>query len=1122
MSKKTLELLIVVMLNCAFVYGQGYKTVQNYIAASCDNCLLARSGQKYTFTSSDINTQFLPENAGERTVFFGNRMSFPFRVEDIKSNYQIKITYLSDSRDRVIKAATEQKTLNKPLKLPYGKPVTETYTIPAETYKDKYFTLDLIALSGANVAITQMEILSSGSKPLVYEDVLVKQLQTISFVPSRLSPLPANVNGVSAAVISLNGEWDFKYKDQKGKIQVPGEWEMQGFHVDSAEFASYSTSFSLPEDWKDKKVKLRFDAVSSHCQVFVNDKLLGEHEGGFVIFEMDASKAVKPGANKLEVKVASLTISDKLGCVSQYAAHTVGGILRKVSLVALPEVNIAEVYPVVKFDPGYNNAALNINYQIFNESKLQSQASLKFTLFDADGKEVALTGNESSKTIIKSNTALSDKISLKVAAPKKWDTEHPYLYTLVTQLIRNGKVLQENRQKIGFRQIDIRGNQFYINNMPIKLHGANRHDVATLSGRSISTELNLKDALLFRNANCNYIRTSHYPPAEEFLAACDSLGMFVEAEAAITWVEHHASPIWKEWNYLNPEFVPYFLRANFENIRGNRNHPSIIIWSIANESRWSPLWEKVNAAVKKYEPTRPTAFHDQTYGGFNNAGSKADIRNIHYPGLGGPEQTDKFTDRPVLFGEYCHVQTYNRLEEVTDPFVRADWGRMLNLMYGKMYKHQACLGGAIWAGVDDIFHKPDSTIVGYGPWGAVIDGWRREKPEFISVRKSYAPFIISNLESAKPENGVLSLKIQNRYNFTNLNEGMITYTINGVVKNTTVNIPARSEGELKLNVPDHVSSMLITFRDPRGFITQEELLNFKEVKADMPVVENIPVLLKKAGNNLIVSRGSQKYVFDGKTGALANDDILSSLSVMVVPMNGDDGGAPHIAGNNYQRNIKPLLYKPEANWKTSKVTSWSDKNSVRITVTGSYAYLSGAFTYNFLKNGFVEVGYSFKVTDSIKINPRQWGLAFELPDNFQHLNYLRKGYWSIYPETDIARTAGDIEAKPVHLKYVEAPLLIPSGPWSADANDLGSRDFRSTKANIYYASLSNGKGNALTVYSDGTQSTRTWIDGNKTRFLIAELNGGGSDDFFSSYYSKERTPLKVGSELKGVIKFVIK
>ena len=127
------------------------------------------------------------------------------------------------------------------------------------------------------------------------------------------------------------------------------------------------------------------------------------------------------------------------------------------------------------------------------------------------------------------------------------------------------------------------------------------------------------------------------------------------------------------------------VRANMDNVLAGRNHPSIIIWSLGNESKWSPLWEKVNKIVKEMDPSRPTSFHDQCWGGFNNAGSNADVANYHYPGINGPKATDTMS-RPTLFGEYAHLSTYNRRELLTDPGVRSAYNEPLVQFYDSIYK----------------------------------------------------------------------------------------------------------------------------------------------------------------------------------------------------------------------------------------------------------------------------------------------------------------------------------------------------------------------------------------------------------------------------------------------------
>jgi len=576
-----------------------------------------------------------------------------------------------------------------------------------------------------------------------------------------LSLKPYLVAHVQQPLISLNDEWNFQINTSKklNKIKVPGEWEMQGFTVNEGETAIYTRELNIPDDWKNKIVKLRFDGVSSHALIKVNGKKVGEHEGSFVPFEVDITSALNNDKNILQVGVQAQTISDKLACTSQYAAHIVGGLLRNVVMFALPQTNISNIIVNTTFDKQFNNATLQINTTIAKASNTEFPTSFRYTLRDVNGKTVL---HKTSKEQI---------TNIAVKHPLQWNPEHPYLYELSTELLQKGKSIETIKQKIGFRQVDVRENILLVNGKPVKLHGVCRHSIYPLTGRSVNDSLDVKDAVLFRKGNCNYIRTSHYPPSEAFLNACDSLGLFVESESSLCWIEHPASPIWKLWNYLDEKFLPYMINANVEKMVAERNHPSIIIWSLGNESRWSPLWAKVNKVVKELDPSCPTTFHDQCWGDFNNAGSKADIAVYHYRGINGGAACDTMK-RPVLFGEYAHVSCYSRRELATDPGVREDYGASLVQMYDSMYYHKACLGGAIWSGIDDIFHMPDGRIIGYGPWG-VIDAWRRPKPEYYGMKKAYSPVVVTHIQYPSSNKEVLSLFVENRYDFTNLKDIII-------------------------------------------------------------------------------------------------------------------------------------------------------------------------------------------------------------------------------------------------------------------------------------------------------------------------------------------------------------
>ena len=960
-------------------------------------------------------------------------------------------------------------------------------------------------------------------------DSLRQVIKAMSFEIPVLAPVPVSVYKVKVPSYTLNGTWEF-YPDSKNikkavSIEVPGEWEMQGFKVAKGTSALYRKTFSIPGDWGGNLVNIRFDGISSSGLIKVNGKTIGTHEGSFVAFGFDITDVVKPGENILEVEVQCETISDMLACTSQYAAHPVGGILRKVTLFVLPASNISDFSYTVKFDSQYKDASLNLISKVVFNSKSGTEALLKIDISDVNGLAVKLSKNTFDVPLNSTESIVNSTIV--VQSPKKWDSEHPNLYILNTSLVVDGKVLQTNSQKIGFRQIELRKNKFYVNNHPIKLRGVNRHEVHPLRGRSLTPELCRRDVELFRAGNCNYIRTSHYPPSEEFLQACDELGMFVESEASLCWIEHGASPIWKTWNYLDTKYLPFMVRADFENVLSGRSHPSIIIWSLGNESRWSPLWERVNAEVKNLDPSRPTAFHDQCWGNYNNAFSNADVANYHYPGLNGPRECEKDKTRPTIFGEYMHVQCYARRELETDPSVRSDaYANTLKLMIDSVYSYPACMGGAIWSGVDDIFHLSKDKIVGYGPWGP-IDGWRREKPEYIGMKKSYSPVIITNLQTAKAVDGSIKLEIENRYNFLNLNELKIIAKLGNHVFPVQAAIEPLSKGfvNIDLSIAPSAEKLQLTFTDPRGFICEQEVFQIGKTSISTLSKIKVKVALSEDDSNYIVLSGKTTFRINKNNSGLeciAPDGekvITRGGAMMLIPFNNDDGGAPNIAGNNYTQDIQPLEYKPSENFQVKSVIPLrSEDGTVQIKLLKLFeGQLDGSQNYVFKTDGTVTISYDYiTLADFAKKNLlRQFGLLFTLPKSYDLLSWERKGLWTVYPENDINRLKGFAKALPRDMKYVEVPREVPSGEWKDNSNKLGTNDFRSTKDHIIWASLKNDQNTEVMIQSDGSQSARSWISGENTQFLVAGMNGPGSCSFFTG----PRPEYKKGEHLIG--KFIL-
>lgn len=935
-----------------------------------------------------------------------------------------------------------------------------------------------------------------------------------------LTPFPTAVAGVSSPTIFLNGSWEFDIKEQtqKGKkILVPGEWEMQGYSVKEGQTALYTKKLDVPASWKGNQIKIRFDAVSSHALVKLNGKTVGEHEGSFVPFEVDITNQLTYKEDILEVEVQALTISDRLACTSQYACHTVGGLLRKVTLFAVAPIHISSAITNTVFDASYKNASLTIINSLVSNLSVSQDAQLQFTLFDAAGKVVA----KKTSSVKKISANADIETVLEIKSPNHWDPEHPYLYKLQTDLLVNNSKKQTNEQKVGFRQIVINGNQFFVNGKAIKLHGVNRHSVHPLTGRSISPALDRKDAELFKAANCNYIRTSHYPPSEEFLNAADELGLFVESEASLTWIQHHASPIWKLWSYTDEKFLPFMVRANMDNVLAGRNHPSIIIWSLGNESRWSPLWEKVKKVVKEMDPTRPTSFHDQCWGGFNNASSKADVANYHYPGITGPKATDTMS-RPTLFGEYAHLSTYNRRELLSDPGVRSAYSEPLVQFYDSIYKHKGNLGGAIWSGIDDIFHMPDGRIVGYGPWGP-LDAWRRPKPEYFGMKKAYSPIRITKVNWGTLAKGFVELSVENRYDFTSFSEIKIEVKTSTGSKLISSVIPARGEGIIKVPLDKKTSEFYISFTDSNGTIVDEEKYENK-VPAKIED-QKVPLSFSENESAITVKQGEVSYLINKVTGVITNitknnQTIATQGPVFCfVPMNSEDGGKPNVAGETYQNNIYPIKNYPLYTLFVKDLTVKQTEKGIVVDMNTVYIDVKGRQSYLFTTDGKLEASYEVEYGDNDE-SPYQYGMLMQLPKQFDQLSWKRKGEFTIYPENDIARNEGSALLNAKKLSGVEEPGVVPAGDWKDDANDLGSNDFRSTKRHIETAKLQDKSGNSIKVLSDGTQASRSWLQDEQIQWLIADYSNAGSEPFYGTPHSSGRIKTK-GKTLKGKVTLTI-
>jgi hypothetical protein len=887
-----------------------------------------------------------------------------------------------------------------------------------------------------------------------------------------LVPIPDSTAGVEKPAVSLNGTWKFtlnpparfwsnaadlaSWKD----IAVPGECTMQGFEIARDTEYPFKRAVAIPEDFRGKKIFLRFDGVYSYGRVWANGNLVRAHRGGFTSWDCDITSFVTPG--KLAWITAGVTDeSDNISWQSNYAKHYIGGILRDVRLIALPRDHATGLHVETDFDSAFKDAVLRVTAGMALESA--RDAKLEFRLKDANGMQVPI--HPSSLRL--SQREPQAAVGIPVERPTKWDSEHPRLYTLEASVIVNGSVVQTLSRRFGFRSVQARGNQLYVNGDPVKLRGGCRHDVYPTRGRSTTPALDARDARLLKGANFNFVRTSHYPPSEAFLEACDRHGLYVEEETAVCFVNGQHGPQIPAQN--DPRYTAQFMNQFAEMIERDRDHPCVILWSLGNESEWGANFAREYDYVKAEDGTRPVIF---SYPESVPQGVNAyDVFSEHYPKFDAKFSSPSL---PKLNDEFGHISCYNQNTLRRDPGVRNDWGKSIQEFWKGMFPAQGCLGGSIWASIDEVFMLPEACA-GYGEWG-ILDGWRREKPEYWLAKKAYSPARIAESYVKNPGSGnPLETPIRNEFNHTNLNEVRIEWRAGsdrGEIRD--FNLAPRAAGLLK--IPGRAwrngETLSLEFFGPQGSLLDRYELpvgrpvrNFSPAQGPAPQVEEDSETLRVAG-------GDFEIAFS-KASGLIRRATYKGHAVL-------DGGpvlnlAPYGLRNWWLSGLKTAKTSDETVVEMMGSYQREGESSDELVVYAQFQVRidgAGLITTNFKVQGLPQKLYEI-------------GVAYILPRDADRLSWSRQALWSAYPPDHIGRKEG--MANKLRLEGADEFRVEPSWPWSQDMKDFflfgkddsggrGTNDFRSQKENIWLASCAvSGPGVRARAESDGTHAVRAEI-----------------------------------------------
>ena len=708
--------------------------------------------------------------------------------------------------------------------------------------------------------------------------------------------------------------WKTDYDDSAWfDVKVPGCLELQGFgspgytnvrypHAnkwplildrdtnkpDYNPVGSYRTRFTVPADWKGRETILRFDGVYSAYYVWVNGRKVGYAEDSKLPSEFNVTEYPKEGENLLAVEVYRWCDGSYLEDqdMTRYC-----GIFRDVTIWSRPKAGVADIAFSTQFDEKYQSAMASLSVGVYGASKPTVSAKL----YDAAAKEVAAF----EAFDVAGDTAVA---MAPVENVRLWSAEDPYLYTLV---VKAGEDIRSLR--VGFKEQKIVGNTFYVNGRAIKLKGVNRHECSVDNGRTVSLEEMMKDITLFKRYNINTVRTCHYPDHRLWYDLCDKYGVYVIAEAT---VEGHEPGYGEAGLGRHPEFDHTIVERNERHVRFYRNHPSVTIWSMGNETGHGDCFRHAMAKVREIDPSRPIHWEQ--------GNADADIDSNMYPSVESlikrGQQGNVKSNAAQKTGEdggvgYRAANTYGYKPHIMCEYAHAMGNAIGNLQeyWDAVYAYPCLIGGCIWDWVDQAIWKYTDRIdpktgrrerfLAYGgdfdeephdgPFNCngVVDPLRTVGPKLLEVAHVYRNLVVTKTNE--------TYELWNRFGFTKADAYAGSWELlrDGVaVASGAFDVPAVEPlARGAFAVPEIAGAMkepgeyFVNFafrqKEKAGLIEKDWTVARDQValgvvaagpeKAKKPAKKGARPLIEESPEEVRVFAGSTVAIFSKKTGTLA-------------------------------------------------------------------------------------------------------------------------------------------------------------------------------------------------------------------------------------------------------------
>lgn len=621
-------------------------------------------------------------------------------------------------------------------------------------------------------------------------------------------PVPANweINGYGTPIYVSAG-YPFKIDPPRVTSEPKADYTT---YKERNPVGQYRRSFSLPAGWEAAgQTFLRFEGVMSAFYVWINGMRVGYSQGSMEPSEFNITSYLRPGTNRIALEVYRYSDGSYL---EDQDFWRFGGIHRSIHLLHTPDVRLRD-YTVrtLPTSATYQDFILQIDPQF---SVFRGQTGKGYTLQallkDPSGKEVTTLQTDVEDILDLEHKASRmnewypqrgprrlGRMSAPVKAPQRWTAETPYLYTLhLTLRTSAGHIIEQVEQSVGFRSVEIRGGQLLVNGSPVRLRGVNRHEHDPRTARVMTDEVMLRDILLMKQANINAVRTSHYPNVSRWYQLCDSLGLYVMNEADI---ETHGL---RGTLASDPDWHAAFLDRAVRMAERDKNHPSILMWSMGNESGYGPNFAAISAWLHDFDPTRPVH-----YEGAQGIDAQPDPQTVDVISRFYTRLKQDYLNPGILQGEdkeRAENARWERLLEIAErtndsrPVMTSEYAHAMGNALGnfreywdEIYSHPRMLGGFIWDWVDQGIYKklPDGrTMVAYGGdfgdkpnlkafcFNGLLMSDRETTSKYWEVKKVYAPIHMTM------DNGQLTIVNRNHHTDLSLYRCLWTLTVEGSVK----------------------------------------------------------------------------------------------------------------------------------------------------------------------------------------------------------------------------------------------------------------------------------------------------------------------------------------------------